>query len=140
MVQKFTAIGNIGKPPEVRTLEDGTKVAKTTMAVTESYKNKDGQKVENTTWLNLVFWRGLAGVVEQYVKKGDLIFIEGKLQNREYEKDGQKKYFTEIVCNEMKMLGGRKNESDSPAPQGGEKSNSGTENSSDGQNPDNLPF
>lgn len=105
MLNKFTAIGRIGKDPEVRRLEDGTTVAKASLACSESWKDKNGEKQEKTEWLNIVLWRGLAEVAEKYVKKGMLVYIEGKLTNREYtDKDGVKKYFTEIVCSELKML------------------------------------
>jgi single-strand DNA-binding protein len=74
------------------------------LATNESYKNKNGEKVTNTEWHNIVVWRGLAKVVESYVKKGSKLYIEGKITYREYEQDGQKKYFTEIVCRDLTML------------------------------------
>lgn len=105
MYQKFICVGRIGKDPEVRRLESGIAVAKTSLAVSESYKDKDGNKQEKTQWLNLVMWRNLAEVAEKYVKKGQLVFIEGKVETREYEdKDGVKRYLTEIICSELKML------------------------------------
>lgn len=105
MFQRFQAIGRIGKEIEVRRLESGITVAKASLAVSESYKDKDGNKQEKTHWFNLVLWRNLAEVAEKYVKKGHLVFIEGKVETREYEdKDGVKRYLTEIICSELKML------------------------------------
>ncbi len=102
-VNKVILIGNVGKDPEVNYIKEDLPVAKFTMATSENY-TKDGQKVTNTEWHNIVVWRGLAKVVEQYVKKGSKLYIEGKITNRQYEKDGQTKYFTEIVANQMQML------------------------------------
>ena len=105
MVNKVILIGNVGKDPEVKYIKEDVPVAKFSLATSESYKNKDGEKVTNTEWHNIVVWRGLAKVVEKYVKKGSKLFIEGKLTYRKYEdKDGQTKYFTEIVCRDMTML------------------------------------
>ena len=107
-VNKVILVGHLGKDPEVRTLEGGSKVANCTLATSESYKNKEGVKVENTEWHNLVFWNQLAGIVEQFLKKGSQIYVEGKLATRSWEdKDGNKRYTTEVVCREMVMLGGR---------------------------------
>ena len=112
-VNKVILIGNVGKDPEVNYIKEDLPVAKFTLATSESY-TKDGQKVTNTEWHNIVIWRGLAKVVEQYVKKGSKLYIEGKITNRQYEKDGQTKYFTEIVANQMQMLDSRNsNESNS---------------------------
>ena len=111
-VNKVILIGNVGKDPEVNYIKEDLPVAKFTMATSESY-TKDGQKVTNTEWHNIVVWRGLAKVVEQYVKKGSKLYIEGKITNRQYEKDGQTKYFTEIVANQMQMLDSRNTSGDS---------------------------
>lgn len=98
-------IGRLGKDPEVRRLESGAAVAKFSIATDESYKDKDGNKVEQTEWHNIVVWRSQAEVAEKYLKKGMLIYVEGKLTTREYtDKDNQKKYFTEVVANTFKML------------------------------------
>jgi len=105
MVNKVILIGNVGKDPEVKYIKEDVPVAKFSLATSESYKNRDGEKVTNTEWHNIVAWRGLAKVVEKYVKKGSKLFIEGKITHRKYEdKDGQTKYFTEIVCRDMTML------------------------------------
>jgi len=105
MVNKVILIGNVGNDPEVKYIKEDVPVAKFSLATSESYKNRDGEKVTNTEWHNIVVWRGLAKVVEKYVKKGSKLFIEGKITHRKYEdKEGQTKYFTEIVCRDMTML------------------------------------
>jgi len=117
-VNKVLLIGNLGKDPEVRTLESGAKVANFPLATTESYKNKNGERVDTTEWHNIVLWRGLADVAENYLKKGNQIFVEGKIKTRSWEdKEGNKRYTTEILADNMTMLGGRRDGdySDSPA-------------------------
>jgi len=118
-VNKVILIGNVGKDPEVNYIKEDLPVAKFTLATSETY-TKDGQKVTNTEWHNIVVWRGLAKVVENYVKKGAKLYLEGKITNRQYEKDGQTKYFTEIVVNQLQMLdsknsSGGSNENSAPA-------------------------
>ena len=104
-------IGNLGKDPEIRSLEGGVKVANFSLATTESYKGKNGEKVEQTEWHNIVLWRGLAEVAESYLKKGNSIFIEGKIKTRDWtDKDGNKRYTTEIVADNMVMLGSRRDQ------------------------------
>jgi len=105
MVNKVTLVGNVGNDPEVRYVSENIPVATFRLATSESFTNKAGEKVTNTEWHNIVLWRGLAKVTESYIKKGSLVYIEGKLTYRSYEKDGQKMYFTEIVADQMKMLG-----------------------------------
>lgn len=110
-LNKVMLIGNLGKDPEVRAIPSGVKVANFPIATSESYTNKDGQRVEKTEWHNIVLWRGLAEVAEKYLKKGNPVFIEGKLQTRSWEdQNGQKRYMTEIVADNMTMLGGRRGE------------------------------
>jgi single-strand DNA-binding protein len=104
-VNKVILVGHLGKDPDVRTLESGAKVATFTLATTETYRNKDGQRVDQTEWHNIVVWRGLAEVVEKFLKKGNQVYIEGRIRSRSYEKDGQKKYITEINADNMVMLG-----------------------------------
>jgi single-strand DNA-binding protein len=131
MLNRVTLIGRLGKDPEVRRLESGAAVAKFSLATSESYKDKDGNKVDTTEWHNVVIWRAQAEIAEKYLKKGMLIYIEGKLTYREYtDKDNQKKYFTEIVASDFRMLerkegggGGGYFPSDEPAFAG--KGNSG---------------
>ncbi len=103
-VNKVILVGNVGKDPEVKYLEQDVAVAKFTLATSESYRAKNGERVETTEWHNIVLWRGLAKVAEQYVKKGSKLFIEGKITHRQYEQDGVTKFFTEIVGNNMVML------------------------------------
>jgi len=105
MINKVILLGNVGNDPEVRYVSEGLPVARFSLATSESYTNKAGEKVTNTEWHSIVLWRGLATVVEKYIKKGAQVYIEGKITYRTYEKDGQTKYFTEIVADEMKMIG-----------------------------------
>jgi single-strand DNA-binding protein len=117
-VNKVILIGNLGKDPEVRALESGTKVANFPLATTESYKNKNGERVDITEWHNIVLWRGLAEVAENYLKKGNQVFIEGRIRTRSWDdKEGNKRYTTEILADNMTMLGGRRDVdyADSPA-------------------------
>ena len=102
-LNKVQLIGRVGKDPESRTLQNGTKVANFNIATSEKCIH-DGEKKEITEWHRIVFWRKLAEIVEKYVSKGQLIYIEGKLVNRSWEKDGQKHYMTEIVGQNMEML------------------------------------
>jgi single-strand DNA-binding protein len=108
-INKVILVGNVGKDPEVRHLDNETSVANFPLATSESYINKNGEKVENTEWHNIVCWRKLAGVVENYVKKGSQLYIEGKIRTRNYEQDGVKKYITEIYADSLQLLG-KKNE------------------------------
>jgi len=104
-------IGNLGKDPEIRSLEGGVKVANFSLATSETYKGKNGEKVESTEWHNIVLWRGLAEVAESYLKKGNSVFIEGKIRTRDWtDKDGNKRYTTEIVADNMVMLGSRRDQ------------------------------
>lgn len=98
-------IGNLGSAPEVKSLDNGNKVARFSVATSEYYVNKKGEKVNETQWHNIVIWGKLADIAERYLQKGSQVVIEGKLTNRNYtDKEGAKKYFTEIVANEMLML------------------------------------
>jgi single-strand DNA-binding protein len=106
-LNKVMLIGNVGADPEVRNLESGVTVATVRLATNESYTNKDGNKIEKVEWHRVNFWRGLAQVVEKYVKKGDPIFVEGRIRNRSYEQDGVTKYTTEIEAENMVMLGSK---------------------------------
>jgi len=110
-LNKVTLIGNLGKDPEVRHLESGACVANFSMATTETYKNRNGEKVSQTEWHNIVLWRGLAEISEKYLKKGDRIYVEGRIRTRSWQdKDGNTRYSTEIVGDNMIMLGGNNNE------------------------------
>lgn len=101
---KVSLIGHVGKDPEVKHLESGSCVATFSLATNESYKDKAGKKVEHSEWHSLVVWGEQAKIVEKYVKKGHKLAIEGKLRTRNYEKDGQKHYVTEIFVNELMFL------------------------------------
>jgi len=107
-VNKVILVGRLGKDPEVRNLDNGVSVANFTMATSESYKDRTtGEKKEVTEWHNIVLWRGLAEVSQKYLHKGDLVYIEGKLRTRSWEKEGVTRYTTEIVADNMTMLGSR---------------------------------
>jgi single-strand DNA-binding protein len=102
-------IGNLGQDPEIRKTEKGKSVAKFTLATTESYRNADGQKIEDTTWHNLVAWNGLAEVAGKYLKKGREVAVEGRIAHRAYEdKEGTQKYFTEIILSDILLLRSQK--------------------------------
>ena len=107
-VNKVILVGNLGKDPEVKYLDNGVAVANFSLATTENYKNKEGEKVSQTEWHNIVLWRGLAEVAEKYLKKGASVYIEGKIKTRKWEdKDGNTRYNTEILADNMTMLGGK---------------------------------
>ena len=108
-VNKFIGIGNVGRNPEFRATPDGTSVANMSIAITEKYKDKQGQQKEITEWVNIVFFGKLADIVAQYVTKGSQVYVEGKLKTDKYEKDGIVRYSTKVVGEKMQMLG-RKNE------------------------------
>ena len=111
-VNRVILIGNLGKDPEIRTLESGTKVANFPLATTESYKNRNGERTEHTEWHNIVLSRGLAEVSEKFLKKGNSVYIEGKLRTRNWDdQQGNKRYITEVIADNMTMLGGRRDES-----------------------------
>jgi single-strand DNA-binding protein len=104
-LNKVLLIGNLGSDPEVRTLPSGGKVATFNIATTESYKNKDGEKVENTEWHRIDLWEGLAGIAEQYLKKGDSVYIEGRIRTEKYtDAKGVEKFSFKIRGNSMQML------------------------------------
>ena len=101
-------IGNLGNTPEIITLESGSKLAKFSLATNESYTNKKGEKVTDTQWHNIVAWNNTATIVEKFLDKGKEVAIQGKLTSRSWEdQDGKKHYITEIVCNEVLMLGSK---------------------------------
>ncbi len=105
---KVQLIGNLGNDPEVITLDSGKKLAKFSIATNESYKNAQGEKVTDTQWHNVIAWNKTAEIVEKYLTKGNEVAVEGKLTSRSYEdKEGVKKYITEVVVNELLMLGGK---------------------------------
>ena len=107
-INKVILVGHVGKDPEIRYLEGGVAVARLRLATTESYKNKSGERVEQTEWHSVTAWRQLAEIIEKYVKKGQLLYIEGKIRTRTVGDENNKKYFTEIVADQMTMLGPRR--------------------------------
>ncbi|WP_431166686.1 single-stranded DNA-binding protein [Tenacibaculum halocynthiae] len=101
-------IGNLGNDPEIITLESGKKLAKFSIATNETYKNSAGEKVTDTQWHNIVAWNKTAEIIEKYLQKGSEVVIEGKLTSRSFDdKEGNKRYVTEVVCNELLMLGNK---------------------------------
>lgn len=122
-INKVILVGHLGKDPEVRHLEGGVAVASFPLATSETF-NKDGRKVEQTEWHNIVMWRGLAEVAAKYLQKGKLVYIEGKIRTRSFEdKEGVKKYTTEIVAENFTMLG-RKSDFEENGTRGNLKSDS----------------
>ena len=109
MIKKVIVVGNVGADQEVRALEGGVKVARIRLATTERIYNRQTQETkEHTEWHNITLWRNLADVVDRYVRKGSQLYIEGSLRTREWtDKDGNRRFTTEIVANDMKMLGRR---------------------------------
>ena len=124
-VNKVIIVGNLGKDPEIRTLNSGDRVANLTVATSETWKDKaSGERKEKTEWHRVVLFRRLAEVAEQYLKKGSQVYIEGRLKTRKWQdKDGQERYTTEIEADEMKMLGSRQGQGD-PSSYGGGGDNS----------------
>jgi single-strand DNA-binding protein len=107
-VNKVILIGRLGKDPETRYMTSGEAVTNATLATSENWKDKSGEKQEKTEWHNLVFYRRLAEIAGEYLKKGSQVYVEGKLQTRKWQtKEGQDRYTTEIVVNEMTMLGAK---------------------------------
>ncbi|GJM29915.1 MAG: hypothetical protein DHS20C17_25500 [Cyclobacteriaceae bacterium] len=118
-VNKVILIGNLGKDPEVRHLESGVMVANFPLATTESYRDRNtGERRQVTEWHNIVLWRGLAEISEKYLNKGNQVYIEGKLRTRSWQdQEGNTRYTTEVVADNMTMLGGRPADStQNPAP------------------------
>lgn len=141
-VNKVILVGHLGKDPEVRALETGIKVARFSIATTESYKDRNtGERVDQTEWHNVTLWRGLAEVAERYLKKGSQVYIEGKLQTRSYEdKDGVTKYSTDIVGQNMTMLGGRGDGGGSEAPAQTQQQPVNTQPDKQDEETNDLPF
>jgi single-strand DNA-binding protein len=118
-VNKVILVGNLGRDPEVRHLESGAAVANFPVATSETYKDRNtGEKKTITEWHNVVLWRGLADVAERFLKKGDQVYVEGKLRTRQWEdKDGNTRYTTEVIGDNMTMLGSRQRSDEGYAPQ-----------------------
>ncbi|MFO7874004.1 MAG: single-stranded DNA-binding protein [Bacteroidales bacterium] len=139
-VNKVILLGNLGKDPDVMTLESGVKVVRFPLATNEYYKGKDGEPVEKTEWHRVVLWRNRAELAEKYLSKGRQVYIEGRLQTRQWEdKEGNKRYTTEVVGDVINFIGGK------PGQGGEDTSRSGGEQTDDqvpGSPPeeDDLPF
>ena len=106
-LNKVMIIGNLGKDPEMQYTASGDAVTKFSVAAGETWTDKNGQRQERTEWFNVVAWRKLAETCAQYLAKGRQVYVEGKLQTRTYEQDGQKKYFTEVIADQVRFLGER---------------------------------
>jgi len=134
-LNKVMIIGNLGKDPEIRATTTGQSVATFSLATSEKFKNKNGEKEERTEWHNVVLWGKLAEIAGQYLSKGKTVFIEGRIQTRKWQgKDGNDRYTTEIIGETMQMLGGKGDKSS------GDGSFSKTMDDTDFDNPDNYPF
>lgn len=142
-VNKVILVGNVGKDPEVRHLEGGATVARFPLATNETYTDKSGKKVTQTEWHNIVVWRGLAEIAEKYVKSGKLLFVEGRIRTSSYDdKDGNKRYSTEIVCENFRFLGSSQSsqESSSYAEPAGAKASLADSENAIPEPGDDLPF
>jgi len=156
-VNKVILVGNVGKDPDVHYIDTNVAVARFPFATSETYRSKDGERITTTEWHNVVLWRGLAEVAEKFVKKGSQLFIEGKIRTRSYDdREGNKKYITEIIADNMQLLGkkgestssdnqfsegstqGEKPSSEKPAPADPLEKESGHQDFTD--EPDDLPF
>ena len=110
-INKVILVGNVGKDPEVKHLDSNSSVANFTLATSDHYTNKSGEKVTTTEWHNIVCWSSLATLAENYIRKGSQIYVEGKIRTRSYDaQDGSKRYITEILADTIQLLG-KKNES-----------------------------
>jgi len=139
-VNKVILIGNLGKDPELRYAPSGSAVANFSLATSEQWKDQEGNPQERTSWHNIVVWGKLAEIAAEYLKKGRKVYIEGRLQYRDYEdKSGNKRYVTEVVVNDLVMLGSRQDGTDREEPaQGAPPAVSSTGSVSEEK--DDLPF
>lgn len=116
-LNRVTLIGNLGKDPEVRYMPNGDAVANVTIATTDRWKDKNGERQEKTEWHRVTFYKKLAEIVGEYLKQGRQVWIEGRLETRKWtDKAGVERYTTEIIANDMKMLGGKQGGGDNQAP------------------------
>jgi single-strand DNA-binding protein len=112
MINKVILIGHVGRDPESKQLDSGVAVVNFSVATSETYKNKSGEKVTDTEWHNVVAWRGLAEMITKFVKKGDLVYIEGKNKTESYDKNGEKRYITKVVADQFKFMPSGKKETE----------------------------
>ncbi|MBW2502931.1 MAG: single-stranded DNA-binding protein [Deltaproteobacteria bacterium] len=145
-VNKAILIGNLGKDPELRYTPSGAAVATFSLATTERFKNRNGEQQERTEWHNIVAWGGLAEICGKYLTKGKQVYLEGRIQYRSYDdRDGNKRYITEIVANEMQMLSRSGDSSGSGRPAENDYELSGSKPSTASEEPpfnpdDDIPF
>ena len=141
-INKAILVGYVGTDPEVRYLDSGTPVCNFRLATSEVYKNKNGEKVSTTEWHNVVLWRGLAELAEKYVKKGTQLYVEGRIKTRSWDdKDGNKRYTTEVVCDNIQLLGKKIDEPPESQQQEKESSSDDKEdNNMEIEEADDLPF
>ena len=146
-VNKVILVGNVGKDPEVKHLESNVSVANFTLATSDHYTNKSGEKVTTTEWHNIVCWSGLATLAENYIRKGSQIYVDGKIRTRSYDaQDGSKKYITEILADTIQLLGkkseGTSSDGTKATPQAGvsEPINDAGSYGNDDKEGDDLPF
>ena len=114
-INKAIIVGTCGKDPEVRNLPSGSTVTSISVATNEQWKDKDGNKQERCEWHNITFFGKLAEIAGEYLRKGSQVYIEGSIRTESYEKDGQARYTTKIIANELQMLGGKQQSNDEPA-------------------------
>ncbi len=140
-INRVILVGNLGKDPDIMTFDNGVKKASFSLATTESYKNKEGNRVDQTEWHNIVMWRGLADIAERFLNKGSQIYLEGKIRTRSYEQDGIRKYITEIFADNMTMLGSKRDSSEIPPEVAAQVPEKKANESTDIETPtDDLPF
>ncbi len=141
-VNKVILVGNLGADPETRYMPNGDAVANIRLATTESWKDKaSGEKKEITEWHRVVFYRKLAEIVGQYLKKGSAVYVEGRIRTRKWQdKEGQERYTTEIEANEMQMLGGRQSSESAPSEKPQQRNAQGATKASIGDMDDEIPF
>ncbi len=143
-VNKVILVGRLGKDPEVRNLDNGAVVANFSIATSESYKDRTtGEKKEITEWHNIVLWRGLAEIAQKFLHKGDMVYIEGKLRTRSWEKEGVTRYTTEVVADNMTMLSPKGSSSGGGDQYAGSQERSSGDYSTSAMNTsstDDLPF
>jgi single-strand DNA-binding protein len=139
---RVVLIGNVGKDPEIRYTTSGVPVVTFSLATSEMWKDKDGIQQERTDWHNVIAWRKLAEIIQEIVKKGSRLLVEGKIQTRSFEKNGEKRYVTEIVADNVLLLDGRKSLEELSYTNGSSFANGNGSPSGnfDAMTPDDLPF
>ncbi|MCU0355999.1 MAG: single-stranded DNA-binding protein [Cyclobacteriaceae bacterium] len=141
-VNKVILVGRLGKDPEVRNLDSGVAVANFTLATSETYRDKTtGERKEITEWHNVVLWRGLAEIAQKFLHKGDMVYVEGKLRTRSWEKEGVTRYTTEVVADNMTMLSTKgSNSSGEPGYSASRPAADNISMSAESSSTDDLPF